>query len=831
MKRVVSIILLLAMLCTSFGIQAAAATVEVKDNYVLGDVNGDGVVDAKDELSAAKYLSGAADASIIRNALDLDADSNATAHDVYLLKQCLAGQKNIAEYETANGGVQALYNLTIAENPISTYCIVLDADVDKDGNAYYAATELQRYVKSATGVVLPISLGTATMENVIRFHQYDELSEEGLVYGIEGYRYEVIDGQVNIYGTRRGNMFSVYELLEDYLGYRFYNGTKTAIMKQRTVDIPEGLFVNRTPQLEFRFVSQSVAQGGSDALKSYHFPRKMNGSQTYSLYEPKYGTPTGPHFINAHSFGLYYQMYDGNYNFYLNQGYNPSEINDLLYKEAAMEELIEGFPTIETRWRQGYEPDQYGWQPCFTSETEYEHMFIAMLLTIKMITREWKSHVIRRVTSSMSFSINDNGYFCTCANCSTIYSTDGRAGGMVYMANKAIDDVQEYYPGMKLYFILYDGTIPQTIFPKKDLIIMYCGTGCQNHYIGSGDCLPEGNSLYGGNNFIDAERLKAWSDICRRTGAEMWFWYYPVTYHYYLVGCPNILNIYYDFKYVAEECGLSGIYYEGGGRTYNFEELKAYLAARVIESPDMTVDEFYDLMLEYLYLHYGDGAPELMEYILLQDEAGNRAGCFINNYDRPHEMYDYSFIAEHYEEMRELLTTALAKTGDAAQRKRIETLIICCDFLGLTCVQYKYHLGVPEMVEWLKDGRLSLIESILKRLYNDELNAEYAANGVTQELLSMMIVEDNTKYATRVTKEAYLDLLSQMLAEMPADAPLMQLRAIYAERYIYMINYIKANHIDVFSDLSIYNVPEEINLDDSPMFAIYEEERVRTRYP
>ena len=85
------------------------------------------------------------------------------------------------------------------------------------------------------------------------------------------------------------------------------------------------------------------------------------------------------------------------------------------------------------------------------------------------------------------------------------------------------------------------------------MIVLYCGTACNNHYINSGECTEEGNSLNGQNNIFDAESLKAWGDICRENGAELWFWYYPVTYHYYLVGCPNIVNLYYDYDYLINE--------------------------------------------------------------------------------------------------------------------------------------------------------------------------------------------------------------------------------------------------------------------------------------
>ena len=671
MKKVLSMVLLLAMLAGMFSIGAAAQDYVVDDTFTLGDVNGDGTVSALDALEVAKYLAGAEGADVIRDAADMNADGQVSAYDSLQFRLCLAQARDWSDYEITDGNGQALYNFTIAGNPISTYSLVVPADTDpEDSNAYYAAEMLAQHILIATGYEPKICFGEKSTENAIYFNPVDELSELGLELDLDGYIYEVTDGQVQIYGTRRGNMYAAYEIMEEYLGYRFFNGNETLIYKNRTSDLPEGTYVKRIMPLTFRFVGQSF---GRETSQAYYFPRKLNGSQIYGNDNNRYGTLTGPHFINAHSFGWYYRMYTGN-KIYEDQG--------LVWPEG---------PSLNDRYNAGVQVDELSWQPCFTSEESYNQMFTGLYLCIKMITEEWGTHTLRRESSSMSFSICDNisGY-CKCDNCSTIYATNGYAGGSVFIANRAVKDIQEYYPGLKLYLILYDHTIPQDIFPEDDLIIMFCGTGCNNHFIGSGECGDNVTQL-GGSNTYDEKALKAWGDICAQTGAELWFWYYPVTYHYYLVGCPNIFNIYEDFRYLVNECNVTGIYYEGGGRTYNFETLKAYLASRVIVDPDMTEEEFIDLMKEYLYMYYGDGYEELYQYIVMQNEAGDGAGCFINNYDRPRQMYDYVYIDEHYEKMRALLVEARAKAKTQEQIDRIDTLIVCCDFLGLTCVHYRYY--------------------------------------------------------------------------------------------------------------------------------------------
>ena len=687
MKRILSILLLFAMLLSTFSISAAAWSETVDENFSLGDVNGDGVVNASDELAMQKYLSGAGEA-ITRDAADIDADGNATAYDAYLLKQCLAGEKKLSDYEKDGYG-KALYSFSIGGVPVEEFCIVVPADTDKNtSNLYYAADELRKTTRIATGHNMEICFGTPSTGHAINFIKLSEDSE----LGVEGYIYEVVDGQMNIYATRRGHMYATYEIAEDYLGYRFFTIDQTWLYKQRTLEIPDGTYMKRIPTLEFRITRQTAGHN----TENFWFPRRLNGRGSSASDDEKHGTLTGAHFINAHSFGYYDRMYNGNYKYYQNAGVPAEEIEAVMFEEAIMSTLKPGVPTIQSRYTSGTNVDEYKWQPCFTSEDSYRQMFLGLLLTCKMITKEWGSHKFKMGTSAMSFSICDNVYFCQCANCCTLYATDGNAGGSVYIANRAIDDIQKYYPGLKLYFIIYEHSIPETIFPKKDLIVLYCGTACNNHYINSGECTPEGNILNGGSNIFDAASLKAWGDICRDTGAELWFWYYPVTYHYYLVGCPNIVNLYYDYKYLVEDCGVTGMFYEGGGEEYNFETLKEYLAAQLNWSPDMTEEEFFDHMQEYLYMYYGDGYADLAQFLELQDEAGNGAGCFINNFDRPRQMYDFKYIDAHYEEMRALLVAAWDKakaTGTSAQRNRVETLLRCFDFLGLSCVHYRYYKG------------------------------------------------------------------------------------------------------------------------------------------
>ena len=65
-------------------------TLTVLDEYLSGDVNNDGVVDAKDVTALRRYLAGW-DITIQANSADLSGDGVVDAKDVTILRRLLAG--------------------------------------------------------------------------------------------------------------------------------------------------------------------------------------------------------------------------------------------------------------------------------------------------------------------------------------------------------------------------------------------------------------------------------------------------------------------------------------------------------------------------------------------------------------------------------------------------------------------------------------------------------------------------------------------------------------------------------------------------------------------
>ena len=89
------------------------------ETFILGDVNGDGTVNAVDSYCIKTTLAGVCSEEIVLSAADFDADGKCSAPDSFNLKLCLSGAKATSDFESSG----QLYRFTISNNDISEYSI------------------------------------------------------------------------------------------------------------------------------------------------------------------------------------------------------------------------------------------------------------------------------------------------------------------------------------------------------------------------------------------------------------------------------------------------------------------------------------------------------------------------------------------------------------------------------------------------------------------------------------------------------------------------------------------------------------------------------------
>ena len=814
MKKLIAVFLCLIILSSTI-VSASAIrnnsanpNIIVGDGFVIGDANDDGDVNAFDAI-AIKLRCADIDNSCNGNA-DITGDGMINAKDLLLFKKCIIGKDSFENYKNK----QNINAFEIGGYDISEFSIVYHADAKYVENNYYAADTLRKFINLATGIDLAI---TTEADRPHKIEFVDVTTIEGLEekLQIENYKYEVVDGNLLIYGTRRGALYAVYEILEEYLGYRFYNETFTYQYTKRISSIDEKTTVFRKPYLEFRFSKQGFRE--NDEI--HYFPNRLNGSM-HGDSSGAFGTLTGPQLSNDHIFAYYWRMATG----HVDVDYSTAKSADYEAKYSAG--TIVDVSSWENHW--GY---------CLTSDGHYATLFRGMLETMRLC--QSLGHVYKDETNLQTFSICDNydAYHCSCIECKFIMTDGndrkfgqrlncGEAGLNLYIANRACDDIKAFYegrpastdelgtgeddfwgygqaiydeyPNIRILTMLYVHTAPnenilsdvkpnernpygyEKIRPRDNLCIMFCGNACNNHYMGSEDCNGNMNIL-GLSGEYDAKCLAAWGDVAKQTGATMWFRYYPVDNATYVTDSPNIFNIWHDFAYVIDNCNVTGIYCDGAANGYLFENLKAHLAAKfmwsVVENEDGTVsymsyDEFIAEMQEYLRIHYGDGWEYVYEYICMQDEAGNvndeittddynqpirdengeyvyQSICYVNTCELMGDMFDYEYMNDNYEHMRDLILKgmALVEPNDFQMYQRYEFLLMNVEMIGLSAVRKAWYLS-ENATEEQKATYIERYDWLLNFLKNERIDGklngkEWNDDNLYGEFNRVIVSDDN----------------------------------------------------------------------------------------
>lgn len=704
MKKTLSVVLLIAMLLSTCSVFAGLAPVSAAAT-TIGDLNNDGRITAVDSLLMRKLMADLIDSSVNTAAADINADGKISIADLVKLRAYIAGA--IDDFDaTADVDVK---EITIGGTDISQFEIVV-ADPPAEYKAYenyhFASRMLRNYIQSANGYTLNI---TYTPTKAHRIYLVFEPSE----LGKEGYRWETRDGNFYITGGyRRGCTYGVYDFLQKYIGWRFFEYELEYCFPSELVNVPEGLDYTYIPPLEYRDVHTGqwmISYPGNDTIAMHCTANKVNShSDRAYMQSAKYGWGEGNVWANAHSF-------------YLIFGIKNSE------------------------------------QPCLSNPyaAGTTANWIKNLINERSTT--WDNNYLYYNLSRVASSWNDNENYCMCDNCKAIYQEEQSiAGTIVRFNNQVASIVNATYPDLEIYYIAYGSARipPVKTKPEGNIVVCYCWNGCNNHLYNSDECSEEGNIL-GYKNWEEQCYFEAWS----RISPKLFAWYYATSFGYNIGPCPNILNIREDFRYWAEN-NVVGIYAEAeSDATMSFEGLRNYLMAQCMWNPYMSEEEYMQLIDEYLMVVYGDGWKYIKEYIFIQDEAGNRSDCFVNNFDWPGDMYDIGYMYDNYDRILDLFNKALAAATESSQKERIELLSVHVHFL---CVSGAFLRG---------HGTDSVITERYRTLYNLIQKYQYVAYLNTVPSTLDTSVSPMIKWPELCLTGKWIDWYRSVNRRLPRDTP------------------------------------------------------------
>lgn len=627
MKKWICGLLIASVLLTIFTVAVPAGAA----SFLRGDVNGDGYVDALDAFELVQYIADVTD-WVQFDLADVDEDGDITVADSLMLRRHLANIIDLSQ--TCPVPDTNVDCITIAGNNIGMYTIVVTNP--ENANMGFAASELQKYVKEACGRTLVIAEEDCSAPYQIVLYEDDGSHR----LGDDGYSITVSSGTLTIIGgAARGVMYGVYELLEEYFGYRFWGYNDKMLYTADTIDLPNGLRDEQVPAVRYRCIT--IDSFANDYTYSSVIKRKLSGCTSQpGMLKSKYGYGIERLFLNAHSMDYF-------------------------------------VPDVEV--------------PCLSSPDTYETCLANMKALLDQ--RIAAGGIIGKSITEISCSYSAEGKFCACAECSAIYQEEGsHAGVLVPFVNRIDTTLREEYPGIRVITNAYgDVRIPpKNVVLNDEIALLYCWNGCANHLIGSGECTEGGNSLGYSNTKEEAYYL-GWAEHC----SQIYVWYYPTNIYYLLCPQPNLANLYNDFLWFMEHKATG--FYVVGTTGSSFEDLDAYLISRLIWNADMTEEEYILRMEEYLQAYYGAGWSYIYAYIQMLIEAGDEMGCVLNDFEHPFDIYSKAYFADHFDEMQSLFAQAFAICETEQERENIRRLSVHMLFLGYSATyESRYVKGTEE---------------------------------------------------------------------------------------------------------------------------------------
>lgn len=548
----------------------------------------------------------------------------------------------------ASGEGYKVKALSVAGRDISEYSIRISADADECHR--FAASELREYIGRACGIYPEIV--TEDAAHMIVLEQVMPEDERYSVLGDEGYCVSVKEsGDLYITGGQyRGCMYGVYGFLEEYVGWRFmYDYDLTVAYRSDRKPLP-------------------YYSSYDDAVIDY-------------LYEAEsIDIPAGTEYTQVPDFE-YRDLYD-------DPGFSNLSPEKYAVKIGANGEAIRNKPefngyNIGTKTCHGiiavsymfvdYEPGKGTQNCCYSNEDNiqiaieyYEGQLNARLAAGQQIGRE---------IIDIDVGHDDTGAFCTCKNCSKLYSQDGfSTGAVLYFTNRVAAAVAEdISPDIYVNMFGYWGTCnpPKKTVPLDNVSVSYCYYNdiekiiCYRHGMSGEDCNPEvcfgmktANSAY-------AEELKGWLELCDRVIV----WYYPGTWAASPLSNALVFNVLEDMKFMRD-CGIYGIFTCPAYRTAT-DGILAYAVGRLMWDCDLTDAEYEAMLREYCDIMYGGGADNIYEYLCILNRQTYDRCWNTNGFCDPATRIKFSYFRDNFGELIGLYDEAASLADSADQEYRI----------------------------------------------------------------------------------------------------------------------------------------------------------------
>ena len=269
-------------------------------------------------------------------------------------------------------------------------------------------------------------------------------------------------------------------------------------------------------------------------------------------------------------------------------------------------------------------PYQGNFQPCLTDEDVYR-------LVLSNV-RKWLDANPEATIISVSQNDSDPGKLgCQCENCKAIDDAEGTSmGSLLTFINRLANDIKDDYPGVYIDTLAYRYTrkAPKNIKPADNVIIRLCSIECCfTHALSDETCA---------NNREFKKDIEEWSAICD----NLYIWDYTYNAETYFSFFPNF-DVLWDNVQFYKNHNVTGVFLEGQQVSVSgeFAELRSYLLAKLLWDPDMTEEEYYAYMDEFLQYYYGAGWEKIKEYMTTLTAHAIKHNTHVGIFDKGEKMF------------------------------------------------------------------------------------------------------------------------------------------------------------------------------------------------